>query len=120
MNIEQSKIAEESCINVEYRIPDEIMPTFIGVARVREYEDEVAIEIINVNPNRRGQGIGTRLLKQIVNDYDNYSLTVTTFPNLEEWYEEFGFEKTYKKGNLIHMIREPKSRRSLVGGAADS
>ncbi|MFQ6052336.1 MAG: GNAT family N-acetyltransferase [Candidatus Hydrothermarchaeota archaeon] len=108
MNIEQSKIDEESCVNVEYRIRDEIMPIFIGVARVREYEGEVAIDLINVNPNRRGEGIGTKLLEKIVNDYDNHLLTVTTFPYLEEWYEEFGFKKTYKKGNLIHMVREPR------------
>lgn len=80
---------------------------------------------INVPQQFRGKGIGTRLLKQILDDADKEGVILVLWPQasdglptyiLEEWYKRYGFkwEKMGRFGKCSSvsssnaMIREPR------------
>lgn len=96
MNIE--KLIEKN--RCEYLVWNESYSRIIGVARVEIGEDKAEIKVINVENSYRGNGIGTKLLKKIVDDFSDKKIFTWTFEEREEWYKRNGFEAIARDGKL--------------------
>jgi GNAT superfamily N-acetyltransferase len=95
-----------------YIIPDETDTRAAAIADVFEVDKEYAvITRLNVMQEFRGQGLGSKLLKMVLDDADKEGVILLleiapsgtlTFNDLEKWYERNGFV-----WNGDHMQRNP-------------
>ncbi len=88
----------------EYWVYDEYDIGVIAYAKITYNDECVEINVINVNRDYRGRGIGSLLLERIINDHSDHPIFVETFEYLIRWYEGFGFELVCEKP--VIMVRE--------------
>lgn len=84
--------------------------TRIAIADLMEYNDGMLLTRINVPKTFRGKGIGSKLLKQIIDEADKEKvklyLTISPsdgldFEQLEKWYYRFGFRQFAVPGFML-------------------
>lgn len=101
MNIEKN-FEKDRC---EYLIWNESYSRVIGTARVELSEGGAEIKVINIENSYRGNGIGTKLLKKIVDDFSDRQIFIWAFKGREEWYERNGFRVMAREGKLTKLVK---------------
>ncbi len=102
MKIEREK---RGC-KCEYEVWNEYKTQIIGAATIDESEKPVTLETINIQRNRRDKGIGSKLLQEIIQDYQNKEIKAWIFSARLEWYKRHGFQLDKEKEDLI-KVRKP-------------
>ena len=80
----------------------------IGSATLVNSERPVYLKEINVHRNRRGKGIGSRLLKRIVSDFEDCEIVAEVFDSRLEWYRRHGFDEEEELEQLVKVRRDPQ------------
>ena len=82
----------------------------VGYFSLKETEVGLYLENIQLLPDVQGQGIGTVILKRILQDNVSKPIELTTFTdNLAmRLYKRLGFEVTECEGETVHMLRPAK------------
>jgi len=101
--------SEKQGTRKEYEIWNDYETHVIGAAIVDESGGSPSIETINIQRNRRDRGIGSKLLKEIVSDYQDAELEAWVFRARLEWYRRHGFEKEGEREELI-KVRRPSDK----------
>jgi ribosomal protein S18 acetylase RimI-like enzyme len=80
-----------------------------GYLSVRNNNDNVYIENIQISPSLQGCGIGTDILRGLINKHKNYSIRLVTFSDnpARHLYKRLGFIITDRDGETIEMTRFP-------------
>ncbi|MEM8805277.1 MAG: GNAT family N-acetyltransferase [Cyanobacteria bacterium P01_G01_bin.38] len=79
----------------------------VGYFSLKENDSAFYLENIQLSPAVHGQGIGTAILKNIVNNNKSKPILLTTFldnPAIR-LYKRLGFTVTDQDGKTVHMIR---------------
>ncbi len=92
----------------EYEVWNDYKTQVIGAATIDESENPVKIETINIQRNRRDKGIGTKLLKEIISDYQKTEIIAWIFSARLEWYKRHGFKLDKKTEDLIKVRKPPQ------------
>lgn len=100
------EIEKQSFENVhEYTMWNESFSRVIASARLKQGGSEVVLETINVEHGYRGNGVGTRLLQRIIEDFAQHRLSAWVFEGRTAWYERNGFRRSGEmKGNLVKVV----------------
>jgi len=80
----------------------------VARAVVVEHSGGAEIKLINVSRHRRGEGIGSMLLRRIIADYSHKDIFTWTFSSRTKWYERNGFRAVEEQASLVKMVREGK------------
>jgi len=91
----------------KYKCWDEYNCSIVASAVVKRDSDHVYLQDINVGSCYRGQGIGTVLLKRIMQDF-NSRIVADVFEDRVPWYERNGFRKLGKVKNLVRVVKFPR------------
>lgn len=88
--------------------------TIVGVLAYKENPDTIYIDVINVAKSSQSQGLGSILLKQIIDiaEYKNLTLTLTSPPWNHAFYSRFGF-KVYRTP-LSHWKVQGKDEKNIT------
>ena len=87
----------------EYLVWDDNFSKVVATARLKGGEEGTEIMMINVERMMRGSGIGTTLLKRLVEDFSCCNLYAWVFKGRTDWYERNGFEILGRDGDLIKV-----------------
>ena len=80
---------------------------------------DIQIEVVGVHPKLQGKGLGTRLMKKILQDFPNKSFSLlveTKKPQNITFYQKFGFfslGKADEEDDLTLMYRPSGNKRIL-------
>ncbi len=80
----------------------------IANARVLEERDYVVISNINVNREYRGNGIGSKLLEQIISDFEGKDIMLWCFKDRVKWYEKHSFVIECRDNDIVKLCRKRK------------
>jgi len=80
----------------------------IASARVLEERDYVVISNINVNREYRGNGIGSKLLEQIISDFEGKDIMLWCFKDRVKWYEKHSFVIECRDNDIVKLCRKRK------------
>lgn len=102
------------------RVEGTVMATARWRAVPREQDIVAKLERFAVLPEYRGQGFGTELVRYVLNDARRAGFDVFVLhaqAQLENWYEELGFQstgRTFTEANIPHveMLRRDDAERS--------
>jgi len=97
----------EDYIKIEYKVYDEYEISIIGYAAVLVDDGHACINVINVDRDYRGHGIGTAILLSILEDLCDKKIEVKTFSYLVPWYKKHGFKLLDETGNIFHLMYQP-------------
>lgn len=89
----------------EYYVWDEDYSRILAYALVEKLNGSIKIQVINVASDFRNNGIGSRLLARILEDFADFEIFAYTFEDRIAWYQRHGFEVVDKNGQLFKMIR---------------
>ncbi len=95
---------EDKC---KYKVWNDYESRIIGGATLEDSSRPILLENINVQRNRRDRGIGSKLLNQILADYDNSEIVAWIFDARVNWYQRHGFEEEDQSGDLVKVRRTP-------------
>ncbi|KXA91518.1 hypothetical protein AKJ63_01330 [candidate division MSBL1 archaeon SCGC-AAA259D18] len=79
----------------------------IGSATIVDSGQSVRLKNISIQHNRRSKGIGSKLLRRILDDFDDSEVVAEAFGARLDWYRRHGFELEERKGRLIKVRRNP-------------
>jgi N-acetylglutamate synthase-like GNAT family acetyltransferase len=99
MDIERRSIEDDH----EYLVWDDNFSKVVATARLKGSVEGTEILMINVERMMRGSGIGTTLLKRIIEDFSCCNLYAWVFTDRTDWYERNGFEILVRDGDLIKV-----------------
>jgi N-acetylglutamate synthase-like GNAT family acetyltransferase len=88
----------------EYLMWDDNFSKVIATARLKIKEGDIEILMINVARGMRGNGLGTALLKRMVEDFSCCTLYAWVFRDRTDWYKRNGFEISGRSGDLIKVV----------------
>lgn len=88
----------------EYLVWDDNFSKVVATARLKGSDGGTEIIMINVERMMRGSGIGTALLKRLVEDFSSCNLYAWVFRGRTDWYERNGFEILGREGDLIKVV----------------
>ncbi len=88
----------------EYLMWDDNFSKVIATARLKIKEEDIEILMINVDRGMRGNGLGTALLKRMVEDFSCCNLYAWVFKGRTDWYRRNGFEISGSSGDLIKVV----------------
>jgi len=87
-----------------------------GFLSTKKKHTSVYIDNIQLSPVRQGQGIGTKLLNNLIATYSKVGIFLTTFDDnpAKRLYERLGFVVVERNGMTVKMEKLPdmKERRS--------
>lgn len=69
----------------------------------RTSPNEFKIMYLQVAPSRKSHGIGSALLKAIIENYPDSAFSVVPFEGTKEFYRRLGFEKTNQWEMRLHQ-----------------
>ncbi len=92
----------------EYIVWNETKTQIIAGATLENSKNPVMLKRIDVQRNRRNDGIGTKLLEKIVTDYKDSKIVAEVFTSRTDWYQRNGFEIEEKNDRLVKVKREPQ------------
>lgn len=104
MEIEYQDLGEKS----KYLVWNEHRSQIIGSATLIDSEDPVLLKEINIQRNRRSRGVGSVLLKRILEDFAGSEMEAEVFSSRTDWYVRHGFEVEEDEGRLVKVKREPQ------------
>ena len=88
----------------EYLVWDDNLSKVIATARLKGSKaEEIEIMMINVERGMRGKGLGTTLLKRMLEDFSCCTLCAWVFKDRVRWYERNGFEVMGTDGDLVKV-----------------
>lgn len=90
----------------EYYMWDENFSKILAYAMVEKGDGLAKIQIINVASEFRNNGMGSKLLAKILEDFEGVDITALTFEDRIAWYERHGFSVEGKEGDLIKVLRQ--------------
>lgn len=103
------KIERENQENrCEYKVWNDYESQIIGGAILDKSSRPLMLKEISVQRNRRSKGIGSKLLKKIVSDFQGSEIVAQVFSSRVGWYESHGFEAEENFGRLVKVRREPQ------------
>lgn len=82
---------------------DDNFSRVVATARLKIKDEDIEILMINVERGMRGNGLGTMLLKRMVEDFSCCTLYAWVFKDRVDWYERNGFETLGRDGDLIKV-----------------
>ncbi|MEM3421343.1 MAG: GNAT family N-acetyltransferase [Candidatus Hadarchaeum sp.] len=88
-----------------YECWDDYGCSVVGFAVVVEKRDFVYLKEINVGSSHRGLGIGTALLRRVIEDFSGRDLFASVFKERVNWYQRHGFETLGDKDGLTEIKR---------------
>jgi ribosomal protein S18 acetylase RimI-like enzyme len=88
----------------EYYVWDDDLSRILAYALVEKHNGSIRIQIINVASDFRNNGIGSKLLARILEDFASFEIIAYTFEDRIAWYQRHGFEVAGKTGQLFKMI----------------
>lgn len=88
----------------EYLVWDDNFSRVVATARLKKGDNDIEIQMINVERGMRGKGLGTALLKQMLEDFSSCTLYAWVFKGRAGWYERNGFEVWTCDGDLVKMV----------------
>jgi N-acetylglutamate synthase-like GNAT family acetyltransferase len=100
MDIE--RISRESAH--EYLVWDDNYSRVVATARLKGQDEGTEILMINVERGMRGSGVGTTLLKRLIEDFSCCNLYAWVFKDRADWYKRNGFEILARDGDLIKVV----------------
>ncbi|MGB3672581.1 MAG: GNAT family N-acetyltransferase [Phormidesmis sp.] len=79
----------------------------IGYFSLKKTDAGLYLENIQLSPSVQGQGIGTVILKRILQNHASEPIDLTTFTDNRAMhlYERLGFEVTGREGETIRMLK---------------
>ncbi|MGC8816865.1 MAG: GNAT family N-acetyltransferase [Candidatus Hadarchaeum sp.] len=86
-----------------YECWDDYGCSVVAFAVVVEKRGYVYLKEINVGSSYRGKGIGTSLLKRVLDDFSGRDILASVFKDRVKWYQEHGFETLGEKGGLAEV-----------------
>ncbi len=104
MKIERKRKENRS----EYLVWNDSRSQIIAGATLKEADDPVRLERIDVKRNLRDNGIGTKLLKRILSDFDDSEIVAEVFSARVDWYRRHGFEPEEEQDQLTKLRRAPQ------------
>lgn len=104
MEIERN---EKGC-KCEYQVWNDYKTQIIGAATIEESNQQVKLETINIQRNRRDKGIGSKLLQEIKSDYQDTEIIAWIFNARLNWYKRHGFQPDEKTKDLIKVRNPPQ------------
>jgi N-acetylglutamate synthase-like GNAT family acetyltransferase len=87
----------------EYFVWDDNFSRVVATARLKDGEEGTEILMINVERGMRGRGLGTTLLKRLVEDFSCSTLYAWVFKGRTDWYERNGFKIWTTDGDLVKV-----------------
>jgi len=92
----------------DYVVWNDFGSRVIGNAVIERKRGTTVLDKINVSRTRRGEGVGSELLNQILQDFESDELVAYAFEGRVGWYLRHGFEPVGKRGLLV-KVRRPSS-----------
>lgn len=92
-----------------YECWDDYGCSVVAFAVVVEKRDCVYLKEINVGSSYRGLGIGTALLRRVLDDFSGRDLFANVFKDRIRWYQRYGFETLGDKGDLTEIKRAKRN-----------
>ena len=82
-----------------------------GYISVKNHENGIYIDNIQLSPAVQGLGIGTAILRRLIRDHDFEEIHLTTFVDnpARRLYERLGFLVVQREGETVRMSRLPES-----------
>ena len=84
----------------------------VGRLFLARWPDEIRIMDIALLTERRGFGIGTRLLRALCDEADTIGVTISIHVEKQNrargLYRRFGFEEHEDRGVYLYLVREPR------------
>ncbi|MBS3814937.1 MAG: GNAT family N-acetyltransferase [Hadesarchaea archaeon] len=99
MRIEK-KNTDQGC---KYMVWDNPGTRVIGRAILKEKPECTLIKDINIQRNLRGNGLGSKLLKKIFEDFENTKIVANVFEERVNWYQRHGFKTEDSKDQLVKV-----------------
>lgn len=90
----------------EYYVWDDNFSRILAYAMIERNNGTAKIQIINVASEFRNNGVGSKLLARILEDFDEVDIFALTFEDRIAWYERHGFRIAGKEGELIKVLRQ--------------
>lgn len=80
-----------------------------GYLSVRADDQGIYIENIQLSPSLHGRGIGTDILRGLIQQYSHTIISLTTFSDnpAKQLYERLGFIETEHEGKTLRMTKLP-------------
>lgn len=91
-----------------YECWDDYGCSVVASAVIQEQDGHAYLHGINVSSGHRGRGVGTELLKQILEDFDGTHIVADVFEARVQWYKKHGFEPVGETNNLIRIVKPPQ------------
>ncbi len=88
----------------EYFVWDDNFSRVVATARLKDGEKGTEILMINVERGMRGRGLGTTLLKRLLEDFSYSILYAWVFRGRATWYERNGFRRGAMDGDLVKVV----------------
>lgn len=98
---------EESESKCKYVVWNDYGSRVIGSATLINSTDPIKLKQINIKRNSRSKGVGSALLKNILEDFKDSEIIAKTFKPRLNWYQRHGFEIEEDKGRLAIVRRKP-------------
>ena len=92
----------------EYIVWNDSKSQIIAGATLKDDRNPVRLERIDVKRNLRDHGIGTKLLRRILEDFENSEIVAQVFSARVDWYRRHGFELEERNNQLVKVRREPQ------------
>lgn len=91
----------------------------VGYLSLKRDDQGLYIENIQLSPSLHGCGIGTDILKHLLDRYDQDVIRLTTFSDnpARRLYERLGFTITESEGGALKMTRFPGKQPSKANAA---
>jgi GNAT superfamily N-acetyltransferase len=95
----------ESNQRYEYLIQDDLEIAVIARAVCYDDGEKVSVDLINVNRDFRGKGLGSQLLVKIISQFKDKNLITSTWKYLVPWYEKYGFRVIGRNKGIFKLER---------------
>lgn len=84
-----------------------------GFVSVRRNEQGIYIENLQLSPSFHSSGIGTDILRQVLDRHREEVIRLTAFSDnpAKRLYERLGFTVAERDGETLRMVRWPRKRR---------
>lgn len=77
----------------------------VGSATLHDGEEPVLLKEISISRRLRGDGLGSKLLRRIMNDFEGSTIEAEVFEARLDWYRRHGFEVVEEMDQLFRIRR---------------
>jgi len=96
-------LRETQGLQTVYQLRDDDLDEVLGEAVISEFESEIRLHSIFVEPKHRGRGYGEALMQAVLSYSEAKLLTLCTGLGNVTFFKRFGFEVTDVGDSLISM-----------------